>query len=85
MRYYLIETDGNEKEISYLEALRLVAGIFEDCQMVRDMLTIPNRIPALGSLYVLVKDEEHPEMIPMPGLFCLVPDGYEYDKLGGRL
>lgn len=85
MRYYLKETDGNKTEISYLEALRLVAGIFEDCQMVRDMLSIPNRIPALGYSYVLVKDEEHPEMIPIPGSFCLVPDGYAYDKFGKRL
>ena len=81
---YFREADGNETEISYLEALRSVTGRFVDCQMVRDMLSIPNRIPAIAS-YIMVKDEKYPEMVPMPGLQCLVPDGYEYDEFGERL
>lgn len=83
MKYFRV-FDGDKREISYLQALRIVTGRFRDCQMVRDMLTIPNRIPGIAS-YVLVVDENKPNMVPMAGLECLVPHGYEYDEKGDRI
>ena len=84
MLKYLKQYKGedNWEEIDFDTALATVLNTFRDCDMVRDMLTIPNWIPCRFSTIRIVKDGT---IASMPGLSCMVPPDSEYDESGNRL
>lgn len=77
----LYNGDSNWETISYDEALKTVLTTFDDCDLVRDMLTVPNWITCRLAVIGVKVDGR----VLMPGLAFAVPDGCEYDEKGNRL
>lgn len=63
--------NGDEKEITYEDALDVLLGTFKDNEMTRSMLTIPNRIYCR---YSEIDVYDGSGLVPMAGLYNLVPD-----------
>ena len=68
--------------ITYERALHTILGRWEDSDMVRDFLTIPNRIQCT---YSCIEVESDSGMTLTSGLYNMLPDGIEYDENGNRL
>ena len=75
-----LNDDG--KEITYDEALNILLTTYRDNDMTRDMLTLPNRIMCRFST-IDVKDGSG--LIPMAGLYNLLPNDMDYDDDGNRV
>ena len=83
MLKYLKQFKGQDdwEEIDHDAALATLLTTFRDCDMTRDMLTIPNWIPCrFSTIQVRFGD-----VVAMPGLTCLLPMDKEYDENGNRL
>lgn len=78
-RYYDNYAIG--KKITREEALETLLSTYRDCDMTRDMLTVPNRIKTpYCDIYVIGNG-----LTVMAGLYNVVPDGVKYDKDGNRI
>ena len=75
-----LNNDG--EEITYDKALDILLTTYRDNDMTRDMLTLPNRIMCRFST-VDVKDDSG--LIPMAGLYNLLPNDIDYDDDGNRV
>lgn len=86
MKFYRVDYATEErKEITREKALDIVLGTFRDCDMTRDMLTLPNRIKCQYSqIDVESVDEAGRVMVAMPGCYNLVPIDARYDEETGE-
>lgn len=78
-------TKDEWKEVSYEKALDSVLVDYKDCDAIRDMLTIPNRIRARFATIEVRDVTEDGVKCLMPGLAFLAPLGAEYDDNGKRI
>ena len=90
MKYYKHYYESPRKdpvEVSCEEALRTVLGVYRDCDMSRDMLTVTNRIRT-KFCDVLVEDETKAVngkcLVLMAGYYNALPMQYRYDEDGNR-
>lgn len=83
MRYFKQYFGKTErKEITYDEALFTLLGSWKDCDLTRDLLTIPNRIQC-GFSYVEVEDDKGNSVVD--GVYNMLPMNVYYDDNGQRL
>ena len=77
MKYFRISKEsGAREEITQEKALDIVLGTYKDCDMTRDMLTIPNRIDCR---YSFIETQTDDGKVLMPGLWNMTPEEYCYD------
>lgn len=87
LKYFKKMHDESErKEITYEEALHTMLGTWNDNDMTRDMLSIPNTIQCMFSR-IDVEDwtDSGDHIVLMAGLYNLLPSGIEYDDNGNRV
>ena len=79
---YLISGQQSQN-LSFGEALSLVLEVYKDCDMTRDMLTIPNRIRLTSYSNLVVYSDEEANIAPE--ILNALPFEYSYDDDGKRL
>ena len=87
LKYYRRLHDRDTwEEITYEKALHIVLGTYKDNDVTRDMLQTANWIGCRWSTVKVTSiTEDGHEMVRMPGLYNMTPDGYEYDDDGNRI
>ena len=83
---YAFDDSSYKKELSYDEALNAMLSSYKDCDMTKDMLTLPNNIRLNFGFWLGVSEyiDEHSHTCLMAGLWNMLPNGVAYDDEGNR-